>query len=227
MVRTGQLRVRHRADEAIQDLYPCFYGGGGSSAFDRRKFDELGGFDHLLRPFYLEDTDLGMMAWKRGWKVLYQPRSVVYHEHRGTIGKKFSQAYIQGVLKKNFALFVWKNIHEWSKLRAHFAYAWADAFVSLFFGDSPERREPAWLVPRLPPDPRRHERALAGENPRAGERHRGLPPASRRILPRSLLGPARGAVQASTYCSFRPTRSALPSTAAACSCIRPRTCSRN
>ena len=29
------------------------------------------------------------MAWKRGWKVLYQPRSVVYHEHRGTIGKTF------------------------------------------------------------------------------------------------------------------------------------------
>ena len=52
-----------------------------------RKFLELGGFDRLLEPFYLEDTDLGYMAWKRGWKVLYQPRSVVYHEHRGTIGK--------------------------------------------------------------------------------------------------------------------------------------------
>ena len=135
----GQLRVRHRNDDAIDDLYPCFYGGGGSCAFDRRKFEELGGFDHLLRPFYLEDTDLGMMAWKRGWKVLYQPRSVVYHEHRGTIGKTFSQAYIQGVLKKNFALFVWKNIHEWRKLRSHFAYVWADAILSLFFGDSPER----------------------------------------------------------------------------------------
>jgi O-antigen biosynthesis protein len=71
--------------------------------------------------------------------VLYQPRSVVYHEHRGTIGRKFSQAYIQGVLKKNFALFVWKNIHEWDRLRNHFAYAWADAVVSLLFGESPER----------------------------------------------------------------------------------------
>jgi glycosyltransferase involved in cell wall biosynthesis len=131
--------VRHRIDEKIVDAYPCFYGGGGSCAFDRRKFLELGGFDHLLRPFYLEDTDLGMMAWKRGWKVLYQPRSVVYHEHRGTIGKKFSQQYIQGVLKKNFALFAWKNVHEWRRLLSHFCFSWASAVVSLFFGDSPER----------------------------------------------------------------------------------------
>ncbi len=85
----GGLRVRHRIDAAIDDLFPCFYGGGGSCAFDRRKFLELGGFDPLLAPFYLEDTDLGYLAWKRGWKVLYQPRSVVYHEHRGTIGKTF------------------------------------------------------------------------------------------------------------------------------------------
>ena len=131
----GGLRVRHRIDEAIGDLYPCFYGGGGSCAFDRRKFLELGGFDHLLAPFYLEDTDLGYMAWKRGWKVLYQPRSVVYHEHRGTIGKKFSADFIQGVLKKNFLLFAWKNVHEWPRLLSHFAFAWAGAVLAVIFGD--------------------------------------------------------------------------------------------
>ena len=62
----------------------------------RECWRQLGGFDPLLEPFYLEDTDLGYMAWKRGWKVLYQPRSVVYHEHRGTIGKKFTPEFIQG-----------------------------------------------------------------------------------------------------------------------------------
>jgi GT2 family glycosyltransferase len=121
---SGRLRVRHRDDSAIDDAYPCFYAGGGSSAYDRRKFLELGGFDRLLHPFYLEDTDLGYMAWKRGWKVLYQPRSVVFHEHRGTIGKTFSRAYIDSILKKNFVLFAWKNIHSWRKLLGHFAATW-------------------------------------------------------------------------------------------------------
>jgi len=131
--------VRHRTDPSIHDPYPCFYGGGGSCAFDRKKFRQLGGFDPLLAPFYLEDTDLGYMAWKRGWKVLYQPSSVVYHEHRGTIGKRFSDSYIQSILKKNFLLFTWKNIHEWRRLFAHLFYAWAGAIVSWLFGDSLER----------------------------------------------------------------------------------------
>jgi GT2 family glycosyltransferase/glycosyltransferase involved in cell wall biosynthesis len=135
----GMLRVRHRIDDHVQDLFPCFYGGGGSCAFDRRKFLELGGFDHLLAPFYLEDTDLGYMAWKRGWKVLYQPRSVVYHEHRGTIGKKFTYDYIQSVLNKNFLLFCQKNIHEWRRLGPHFAYTWMNAMLAVVFGDAPLR----------------------------------------------------------------------------------------
>ncbi|HWZ30422.1 MAG TPA: glycosyltransferase [Bryobacteraceae bacterium] len=135
----GSLRVGHRIEPGIRELYPCFYGGGGSCAFDRQKFLDLGGFDKLLAPFYLEDTDLGYMAWKRGWKVLYQPASVVYHEHRGTIGRRFSDAYIQGVLKKNFLLFTWKNIHECRRLTAHFFFAWAGAMLSWLFGDSPER----------------------------------------------------------------------------------------
>src|SRR5213595_230789 len=134
----GGLRVRHRIDPEIDDLFPCFYGGGGSCAFDRHKFEELGGFDRLFEPFYLEDTDLGYLAWKRGWKVLYQPRSIVYHEHRGTIGKTFSPEFIQSILHKNFLLFSWKNIHEFPRIAEHFACTWADAAVSLFFGTSPE-----------------------------------------------------------------------------------------
>src|SRR5574340_7753 len=135
----GGLRVRHREDEDITALFPCFYGGGGSCAIDRRKFLALGGFDELLRPFYLEDTDLGYLAWKRGWKIFYQPRSVVWHEHRGTIGKHFSSARIQAVLRKNFILWAWKNIHEWPRLGSQLLFTWAGALISVMFGDEPGR----------------------------------------------------------------------------------------
>ncbi|MCP5116121.1 MAG: glycosyltransferase [bacterium] len=135
----GGLRVRHREDNGVDRLFPCFYGGGGSCAVNRTKFLDIGGFDRLLAPFYLEDTDLGYMAWKRNWKVLYEPRSKVYHEHRGTIGKKFTEQQIQAVLKKNFILFCWKNIHEWRRLASHFCHTFTGSILSLVFGDSPER----------------------------------------------------------------------------------------
>ena len=135
----GGLRVRHREDDKVTRVFPCLYGGGGSCAFDRRKFLELGGFDDLLAPFYLEDTDIGYLAWKRGWKIMYEPASIVYHEHRGTIGKRFSPAYIDRVLAKNFVLFTWKNIHEWQRLLGAFGYNWADGIVSALAGESRER----------------------------------------------------------------------------------------
>ena len=135
----GHLRLRHVIDTEIEQLHPCYYGGGGSCAFDRRKFLSLGGFDHVYKPFYLEDTDLGHMAWKHGWKVLYQPASKVWHEHRGTIGKHFDDAYIQSIVKKNFILYIWKNIHGWPMLWSHFSYLSLDVIVTLLFGHSPER----------------------------------------------------------------------------------------
>ncbi|MBE0659764.1 MAG: glycosyltransferase [Bryobacteraceae bacterium] len=135
----GFLRVRHVEDDQVNEPFPCFYPGGGSSAIDRRKFLSLGGFDHLLRPFYLEDTDIGYMAWKRGWKVYYQPASKVWHEHRGTIGKKFSQSYIDGVLYKNLILFCWKNIHSFAAIYSHLLNSWIGAILSVLAGHSMER----------------------------------------------------------------------------------------
>lgn len=135
----GALRVTHREDPAVSRLYPCAYGGGGSSAFDRRKFLDLGGFDPLLAPFYLEDTDLGFRAWKRGWKCLYEPRSRVFHEHRGTIGRHYSEDRIQAALKKNYLLFAWKNVHEWRRLASHFFFAWSGAVWALVAGEAPAR----------------------------------------------------------------------------------------
>ncbi|HBY63652.1 MAG TPA: glycosyl transferase, partial [Solibacterales bacterium] len=61
------------------------------------------------------------------------------HEHRGTIGRRFSPAYIQGILKKNFLLWTWKNIHEQPRFLAHHWFTMAGALISAVFGDSPER----------------------------------------------------------------------------------------
>ena len=125
----GFLRVSHKIDESITVPFPALYAGGGSTAYDREKFLEMGGFDPLFEPFYLEDTDLSYGAWRRGWKILYQPGSHLYHEHRRTIGKHFSPEAIRIYLQKNYVLMVWKNIHRWRWLAAHFFYLYGQMIL--------------------------------------------------------------------------------------------------
>ncbi len=135
----GGIHLRHVADDQVDELFPTFYAGGGSTAYDRLKVLELGGYDELLAPFYMEDVDLSYMAWKRGWINLYAPASMVHHEHRGTIGTHFSPEFIDQILQKNRLLFVWKNMHHWGLLLAHFGWLYADMWASLIAGPSTNR----------------------------------------------------------------------------------------
>ena len=205
----------------VTDLFPCFYGGGGSCAFDREKFLELGGFDPLLEPFYLEDTDLGYMAWKRGWKVLYQPRSVVYHEHRGTIGKKFRRRLHPGGAEEELHAVL---------LEEHPRVAAAGVALLLHVGGRAAgrdvRRRPAAAESRravagVPAACRRRVRSRwRARSAGRGQRHRGVPAAARRLLPRPLRPRSRPRPSGCACCSSRPIRSVRRCTAAACSCTR-------
>ncbi len=83
---------------------------GGSGAFRKSIWEKLGGFDALYNPFYWEDIDLSYRALKSGYKILFEPKSVVIHEHeRGAIKKKFSPSLIKAIAYRNQFIFVWKN----------------------------------------------------------------------------------------------------------------------
>jgi GT2 family glycosyltransferase/glycosyltransferase involved in cell wall biosynthesis len=145
----GRIHLQHVADPQVDELFPTFYSGGGSTAYDRQKLLELGGFDELLAPFYMEDVDLAYMAWKRGWVNLYAPSSMLHHQHRGTIGRHYSAEQIRHVLQKNRLLFVWKNMHEWGRLAGHFGWLYGDMWLSLLAGESTDRTSTAAFLTAL------------------------------------------------------------------------------
>src|SRR5262249_33757715 len=105
----GLLRVGHSMVTDLPGPVSVLYAGGGSSAFDRRKFLALGGFDELFRPIYVEDVDISYRAWKRGWLTLSQPASVVWHKHRATMAQRFDPADVERTVRANDLLFAWKN----------------------------------------------------------------------------------------------------------------------
>jgi GT2 family glycosyltransferase/glycosyltransferase involved in cell wall biosynthesis len=185
----GFFRVRHDIEERIQFPYPAFYAGGGSSAYDREKFLELGGFDPLFDPFYLEDADLSYNAWRGGWKVLYQPQARVFHEHRGTIGKHFTPQAIQAYLQKNYALMVWKNLHQPLWLCSHFIHLYGHMLLNCLGWETETRTTIGAfiLALRQMPQALRARRAalLRATIPEAEVFHRVRPSAFREAFPTS------------------------------------------
>jgi len=86
----------------------------GASIMVRRSFwDEVGGFDERYAPAYCEDSDLAFEARKRGYKVVYQPKSVVVHfegKSHGTDEASGLKAYQVANGKKLFEK--WKGVFE-------------------------------------------------------------------------------------------------------------------
>ena len=83
---------------------------GAAMLIDREKFWEIGGFDEAFTPCYYEETDLSYRALKRGWNIIYEPGSTVYHYHDKTISKLMSKSKALWSYRKNQYLCVWKII---------------------------------------------------------------------------------------------------------------------
>jgi GT2 family glycosyltransferase len=120
-IRHGELELAHLPLESEDTLVPVFWLGGGSAAVSRTKFQELGGFEELYSPFYVEDVDLSFRAWQRGWPILLVPRSRVTHTHRGSTSR-LDSGYVNMILDRNRLLFVWLNARSWRLLAQHVAW---------------------------------------------------------------------------------------------------------
>ncbi len=120
----GFIRV-HQSYVTIDDeknaikkpLYSMF-AGGGSAMFDRAKFLSVGGFECLLSPFYWEDVELSYRAWKRGYMVLYEPRSVVRHRVSSTINK-LNQRRVRMIEQRNRIIYHWIHLQDFNMLTSH------------------------------------------------------------------------------------------------------------
>lgn len=63
------------------------YCSAASLLVRRDLFLELGGFDERYAPAYYEDTDLCLGIWAAGGRVVYEPRSTVFHLEFGSSGE--------------------------------------------------------------------------------------------------------------------------------------------
>ena len=126
----------HRRGEV--DKTDTFWISGGSSIIRRELFEKLSGFDSLYDPFYWEDIDLSYRARKSGYKIKFEPKSVVIHKHyEGSIKKYFSNFQINTIAYRNQFIFVWKNITDFRFVASHLIWLPYHLLTSILRFDMP------------------------------------------------------------------------------------------
>lgn len=95
-----------------QESHETSWVSAGNAAYRRDLWKKLGGFDRLFRPAYEEDRDLCWQALKAGYRLVFEPKARVQHDHETTNIKAFGRWQIALFSLKNQLLFVWKNLSD-------------------------------------------------------------------------------------------------------------------
>jgi GT2 family glycosyltransferase len=82
-------------------IRPHLYAGGGSSLFRRDLLKDFITRTRGYEPAYWEDVEWGILAWRRGFEVLFRSQSKVWHAHRNTILKFLSSEEIDRIFWRN------------------------------------------------------------------------------------------------------------------------------
>ncbi len=106
-----------------------FAGSGGASLYRVKMLKEVGLFDEDFFAYY-EDIDLSFRAQLAGWKVLYVPQSLVFHQIGATSSK--IKGFTTYQTMKNLPWLLWKNVPSKYLLNVlpRFSLAYSAFFVS-------------------------------------------------------------------------------------------------
>ena len=94
--------------------HPCI-SCGGAMMVRSDLFQKLNGFDPLFGPFGPEDLDFSLRLQKAGYKAMYIPKAVGYHQVSHTYGEGYSEEYARHK-SRHWLLFMHRHANRWQKL---------------------------------------------------------------------------------------------------------------
>ena len=96
---TNIIGTKNYLSKERDSLYSLFM-SGANSLIVRDKLILLGGFNELFNPYYSEDVDLGLTAWRAGYKIYYDHTAICRHPNSVTIKQQPSDK-VQVISKRN------------------------------------------------------------------------------------------------------------------------------
>ena len=133
------------------NAFPSLFLSGAASLMHCASFRELGGFQELFNPYYFEDAEIAIHAWRRGWKSLFIPEARCFHRISSTIAASARKQAVQRVARRNKLLLHEIHLGGWRRLFWKFTlliyYPWSWVFPAsvkgLAFSDYLKRRSEA------------------------------------------------------------------------------------
>lgn len=83
------------------DRLLTFYLSGANALVDAQKLKKLGGFYELFSPFYCEDMELGIRAWRLRWKSYYEHKAVCRHQVSASTKNYETATWVKSVYYRN------------------------------------------------------------------------------------------------------------------------------
>jgi GT2 family glycosyltransferase len=111
-------KLQFSEGEDLTKAKSCAWPSGGSSIIRKSLWDKLGGYNEIYSPGYWEDIDFGWRAWKRGYKIIWDPKATVDHQHESTF-KKLNKNFVSLIKERNELLFTWQNITDAELILSH------------------------------------------------------------------------------------------------------------
>lgn len=102
-------------DEGQYDTPGSCISCGGAMMVRTDVFQQLNGFDPLFGPFGPEDLDFSLRLQKAGYKAMYIPKAVGYHQVSHTFGEGYSEEYARHK-SRHWLLFMRRHASVWQRL---------------------------------------------------------------------------------------------------------------
>jgi GT2 family glycosyltransferase/glycosyltransferase involved in cell wall biosynthesis len=104
-VDASGIRAFHAEPRAAPAPYPSLCASGGAALFRTEPLRRYVGDARCYDPFYWEDADWGVRAWRDGMRVLFCPTSHAQHLHRATTSRFYAPDELERIVERNRLLF--------------------------------------------------------------------------------------------------------------------------
>jgi len=88
-------------EPTTQDRWPCFYLSGSNALINKSVFEAIGQFNELFSPYYAEDAELSLRAWRLGYASYYEHRAICRHRHAATILSSQKKRAVDRIYNRN------------------------------------------------------------------------------------------------------------------------------